>query len=53
MKCSKCGSETIYTMWNTERGDDEGWYCKSCDRFYPNYKARRSKQKEAENDEKV
>jgi hypothetical protein len=42
MKCAK-GHEMIYTIWNTEKGEDEGWYCSRCDSFNPNLSKRRNK----------
>ena len=40
--CPKCGGKREYTMWNTEKGDDEGYHCLNCDRYFPNFKTRRS-----------
>lgn len=34
VRCIK-GHEMEYTFWNTEDGEDEGYYCKICDVFYP------------------
>jgi len=41
MKCKKCKIEMSYQLWNTEKGDDEGWYCNGCDTYYPNMEKRR------------
>lgn len=33
MKCKK-NHDMHYTFWNTEKGEDRGWYCPDCDVFY-------------------
>jgi hypothetical protein len=42
--CPKCGGIREYTVWNTEKGYDEGFHCLDCDVYFPNIEARRSSQ---------